>query len=411
MTLSQKLWVPIEPEGELSYRRVEAARVEETPIVRAVDEILNGAAAARASDVHIEPFAGGGRVRERVDGVLRETRRLSGEHFDRVLSRLKLLAGMDIADRRLPQEGRYCTRLSGRYVEARVSSLPTVAGERLAIRMLEPQSAVPRLEELGMPSALARRFRDFVHAPAGFAIVCGPTGSGKTTTLYSALAERNVVGQQLCSVEDPVEIRLPGVAQVQVNVRAGVTFALALRAFLRQDPNVVMIGEMRDAETAAVASSAGLCGQLVMTTLHANDALHALDRLLELGLSPQAIAAAVSVIVSQRLLRQLCVDCKTSVAAGSESGWLGIEAGEIVAAAAGCDRCAGTGYWGRSAIFEIVEMTAELRCAIESRAPVEVRRAVVCGTGFEAMLRSAARSVRDGETSVEEASRVLGAAR
>lgn len=392
MTLSQKLWVLNEPEGEISYSGVDAARVEETPVVRAVDEILNSAAVARASDVHIEPFAGGGRVRERVDGVLRETRRLSDEHFDRVLSRLKLLAGMDIADRRLPQEGRYCTRLGGRYVEARVSSLPTVAGERLAIRMLEPQSDVPRLEELGMPVAMAQRFREFVHAPAGFIIVCGPTGSGKTTTLYSALAERNVVGQQLCSVEDPVEVRLPGVAQVQVNVRAGVTFAVALRAFLRQDPDVVMVGEMRDTETAAVASSAGLCGQLVMTTLHANDALHALDRLLELGLSSQAIAASVSAIVSQRLLRQLCVDCK------------------IGATAVGCDRCAGSGYRGRSAVFEIVAMTPELRSAIESRLPVDMRRAVACDGGFETMHHWATRGVLDGETSVEEVTRVLGAA-
>ncbi|HKE36556.1 MAG TPA: GspE/PulE family protein [Candidatus Baltobacteraceae bacterium] len=411
MTLSQKLWVPIEPEVGLSHGRVDAARVEDTPIVRAVDEILNSAAAARASDVHIEPFAGGGRVRERVDGVLRESRLLSGEHFERVLSRLKLLAGMDIADRRLPQEGRYCTRLGGRYVEARVSSLPTVSGERLAIRMLEPQSDVPRFEELGMPAPMARRFRDFVHAPAGFIVVCGPTGSGKTTTLYSALAERNVVGQQLCSVEDPVEVRLPGVAQVQVNVRAGVTFAVALRSFLRQDPDVVMVGEMRDAETAAVASSAGLCGQLVMTTLHANDALHALDRLMELGLSARAIAASVSAVLSQRLLRQLCGDCKTSVTIGTEGEWLGIKAGSIAAAPRGCARCGGSGYWKRSAIFEIIAMTPELRSAIESRVPLEMRRAVVCSDGFETMQRWAARRVLDGETSVEEASRVLGAGR
>lgn len=411
MTLSQKLWVLNEPQSEISYSPVDAARVEETPVVRAVDEILTSAAVSRASDVHIEPFASGGRVRERVDGVLRETRRLSNEHFDRVLSRLKLLAGMDIADRRLPQEGRYCTRLGGRYVEARVSSLPTVAGERLAIRMLEPQSDVPRLEELGMPLTMARRFREFVHAPAGFIVVCGPTGSGKTTTLYSALAERNVVGQQLCSVEDPVEIRLPGVAQVQVNVRAGVTFAVALRAFLRQDPDVVMVGEMRDPETTAVASSAGLCGQLVMTTLHANDALHALDRLLELGLSAQAIAASVSAIVSQRLLRQLCVDCKIGATAGAEAEWLGIASGSVAYVPGGCDRCAGSGYWGRSAIFEVIAMTPELRCAIEDRLPVEMRSAVAYDGGFETMHRGAARSVLDGETSVQEVLRVLGASR
>jgi type IV pilus assembly protein PilB len=395
VTLSQKLWLDV-------------ARVEETPIVRTVGQILNSAAAARASDVHIEPFGSGGRVRERVDGVLREARRLSADDLERVLSRLKLLGGMDIADRRLPQEGRYCTQLDGRFVEARISSMPTVAGERLAIRLLEPQSEIQRLEELGMPSPIALRFRELVHAPAGFIIVCGPTGSGKTTTLYAALAERNVVGQQLCSVEDPVEVRLPGVAQVQVNVRAGVTFAVALRAFLRQDPDVVMVGEMRDAQTAAVASSAGLCGQLVMTTLHANDALHALDRLLELGMTERAVAASVSAIVSQRLLRQLCIDCKVSVASGSDARWLGIEPGEAVADAAGCSRCEGSGYWGRSAIFEMIVVTPELRSAIEGGAPVERRRAIACAEGFQAMQQSAKRLVLAGQTSAREALRVLG---
>ncbi|MBV8332373.1 MAG: type II/IV secretion system protein [Candidatus Eremiobacteraeota bacterium] len=382
MTLSQKLWVPFEPDGE-------------PPIIRAVDEILDSAVASRASDVHIEPFAHGGRVRERVDGVLRESRRLAQDAFERISSRLKLLAGMDIADRRVPQEGRYYTRAGGRWVEARVSSMPTVAGERLAIRLLEPESAIGRLEELGMPALFARRYRALVHAPAGFVVVCGPTGSGKTTTLYASLAERNVVGQHICSVEDPVEVRLPGVAQVQVNVRAGVTFAVALRAFLRQDPNVIMIGEMRDTETATVAASAALCGQLVLTTLHGNDSLHALERLAELGVAERTIAAAVSGVVSQRLLRQLCTYCKSP---------------ETPSAAIGCERCGGTGYWGRSAVFETIEMTDRLREAIERKAPLAVRRAIALEQGYEPMRGAVARLVESGETSVEEAERVLGAA-
>lgn len=380
MTLSQKLWVPFEPEGE-------------PPIVRAVDDIFDSAVSSRASDVHIEPFAQGGRVRERIDGVLREARPLAQDVFERIASRLKLLAGMDIADRRVPQEGRYCTRAGGRWVEARVSSMPTVAGERLAIRLLEPQSAIPRLEELGMPAAIARQYRARVHAPAGFVVACGPTGSGKTTTLYASLSERNVIGQHICSVEDPVEVRLPGVAQVQVNVRAGVNFAVALRSFLRQDPNVIMIGEMRDAETAGVAASAALCGQLVLTTLHGNDCLHALERLAELGVAARTIAAAVTCVISQRLLRQLCTYCKTP---------------GVPSRAMGCERCSGSGYWGRSAVFELLGVSEALRDAIESGAPLAHRRAIALEEGYEPMRGAAMRLVESGETSLEETVRVLG---
>ena len=380
MTLSQKLGVPFEPEGEPSYS-----------VVRALDEIFASAAGARATDVHLEPFAPGGRVRERVDGVLRESRRLEGDVFDRVASRLKLLAGMDITDRRLPQEGRYCTRARGRSIEARISSMPTVCGERIAIRLLQPQSQIPNLEELGMPAAMAERYRKALHAPSGFVIVCGPTGSGKTTTLYASVAERNVAGQHVCSVEDPVEILLPGVAQLQVNARAGLTFTSALRAFLRQDPDVVMIGEMRDADTASVASAAALCGQLVLTTLHANDALAAVDRLCELGLRPRTVAACVTAIVSQRLVRELCVNCKGP----GEKG-------------VACERCSGSGFWGRSALFEMAVMTAELRRAIETGAPHGERLEIARRDGYEPMELAARRSVAEGRTTPSETDRVLG---
>ena len=231
---------------------------------------------------------------------------------------------------------------------------------------------------------MCERFRRVVHAPAGFVVVCGPTGSGKTTTLYAAMRERNVGGHQLCSIEDPVEIRLPGVAQVQVNLRAGLTFASGLRAFLRQDPNVMMIGEMRDAETAAVATSAALCGQLVLTTLHSNDALCALERLVELGLSPRGVAASVTAIVSQRLVRRLCGRCKRDGVAGVSAQAFGIAPGSAVAEAAGCTACYGGGYRGRRGIFEIVEMSPDFatpwkahrlpqRCATPPNVPVTRR--------------------------------------
>jgi type IV pilus assembly protein PilB len=407
VTLSQKLWA-IQPEDELSYPPIDVARAEETPAVRAVDEILSAAIAARASDVHIEPYAEGGRVRERVDGVLRDARRLGRDTFERVLSRLKLLAGMDIADKRVPQEGRYCTRLRGRSVEARVSSMPTVSGEKLAIRLLEPEGSIPRLEELGMPSALALRYRELVHAPSGFLVVCGPTGSGKTTTLYASMMERNVAGQQLCTVEDPVEIRLPGVAQLQVNVRAGVTFAAALRSFMRQDPNVIMVGEMRDADTASVACAAALCGQLVLTTMHGNDSLHALDRLSELGVSRRSVAASLTAVVSQRLVRQLCPHCKIAAPAPAGAERFGIPEGTAIARPSACERCAGSGYLGRSAVFEMAVMTPALRDAVEAGAPLRRRRAAATGGGYESMQRGALELVRKGETSLEEIVRVLG---
>jgi general secretion pathway protein E len=407
VTLSQKLRVPFELEDGISYGIADAGRGEDPPAVREVDEIFESAVLARATDVHVEPYEDGGRVRQRVDGVLRESRRVAAPLFDRVLSRIKLLAGMDIADRRLPQDGRYSTKCRGRLVEARVSSLPTLAGERLAVRLLEPQSRVPSFEELGMPATIAASFRRFVRSAAGFVVVCGPTGSGKTTTLYASLAERRVESEHACSVEDPVEIRIAGVAQLQVNARAGLTFAGALRAFLRQDPDVIMIGEMRDAETAAVAASAALCGQLVLTSLHSTDALTAVDRLVDLGIGERRLTAAVSVILSQRLVRQLCTYCKETAAASTAAERFEIPCGSLVYTAAGCAHCGHTGYRGRSGIFEIAAMRGRLREAVESGTTPRARREAARRDGYEPMSRHAARLIRSGETSVEEALRLL----
>lgn len=219
--------------------------------IRVVDELHDLGASFGASDIHIEPSGDGGRVRYRVDGILREVRRLPVVVFPQVVSRVKLLAGMDIADKRQPQDGRYHIDLQGRSIDARVSSIPTIAGEKLAVRLLDMQARVPGLSELGMAPAMLARYRALVHCAHGFVVVCGPTGSGKTTTLYASLDERNAESENLCTIEDPVEARIAGIAQVQVHSRAGVTFASALRAFLRQDPNVILIGEMRDSETAA----------------------------------------------------------------------------------------------------------------------------------------------------------------
>lgn len=385
-----------------------SVRDDEAPAVRAVDDIHNDAVAQNASDIHIEPTGGaGGRVRHRVDGILIESRHLSGELYAQVVSRMKLLAGMDIADRRQPQDGRYAIEGKQHTVDARVSSMPTILGEKLVIRLLDHQTRVPTLEVLGMPERALERFRRVVHAPHGFVVACGPTGSGKTTTLYAALGERNVDSQSLCSVEDPVEVRIPGIAQVQVNARAGVTFASALRAFLRQDPNVIMVGEMRDEETAAVAASASLSGQLVLTTLHSNDAPKAIDRLVELGVSRHTISAGLSAIVAQRLVRRLCPACREPFQiTGTLAREFGTQNGVCAYRAAGCDACTG-GYAGRLAIFEVIFMNDAMRsCVADGRSSVAFAE-IARECDYEPMLAHGLRRVLAGDTTLDEVRRVL----
>ena len=359
---------------------------EDPPAIRAVDRLQESAVRLKASDIHIEPTHSGGRVRFRVDGILREIERLPRELFCHVVSRVKLLAGMDIAERRLPQDGRYMLELCGRTLDARVSSMPTIAGEKLVIRLLDMQVEIPSLASLGMTTTVLERYRRSIHAAHGFIVVCGPTGSGKTTTLYASLAERNGDGQHLCTVEDPVEVQMAGVAQVQVNPRAGLTFASALRAFLRQDPNVIMLGEMRDPESASVAMSAALSGQLVMTTMHASDAPRAIERLVEFGLDRHTLAAGLSAVVSQRLVRRVCGYCR----------------------AGGCTRCAGVGYRGRVAIFEFLPMTSAVRSAVARGETALELAEIASRAGYEPMMTEGLDLVARGETSRTELERVLG---
>jgi type IV pilus assembly protein PilB len=381
---------------------------DDAPAIREVDAIHQRAVSGRASDVHIEPSAAGGRVRHRVDGILLQTQPLGRELFAQVVSRVKLLAGMDIADRRQPQDGRYAIELHGRSFDARVSSMPTIAGEKLVIRLLDHHARVPTLTDLGMDHRFLERFRHVVHAPHGFVVVCGPTGSGKTTTLYAAMSERNVESQNLCSVEDPVEVRIPGIVQVQINPRAGVTFASALRAFLRQDPNVIMVGEMRDRETAAVAASASLSGQLVMTTLHSSDAPRALDRLVELGIERHTIAAGLSAVVAQRLVRTLCRRCKVPYAVGAPTASdFVIPTGTQAFRATGCSECDGRGYTGRTALFEAIFIDDAMRTLIAQGGSSVALRAMAADGGYEPMAACGMRYALAGETSLEELRRVL----
>ena len=367
---------------------------DEAPAIRELDAIHRRALKYGASDVHIEPTLAGGRVRERVDGVLREVSRVGPELYAPLVSRIKVLAGIDIAERRQPQDGRYSLDDATGSADVRVSSVPTMSGEKLVLRFLNQHAAIPRLEHLGMNSRLLARYRSVVTAAHGFIVACGPTGSGKTTTLYASLAERNVSAQNLCSVEDPVEIRLAGVSQVQINARAGVTFAAAVRSFLRQDPNVIMIGELRDGETATVGIAAALAGQLVLTTLHSTDAARTFERLDELGVARSSLAASLSAVLGQRLVRSLCVGCREVAQGGYRAD--------------GCEQCDGTGFRGRRAMFELLVVDDAIREAI-ARGDSGARIALLaCAAGYEPLRSEGARLVREGKTSPAELQRVLG---
>ncbi|HTD36442.1 MAG TPA: GspE/PulE family protein [Candidatus Limnocylindrales bacterium] len=382
-------------------------REGDAPAVRAVDRVFERAIVAHASDVHVEPLAGGGRVRMRVDGILRELETVRAELLPAFISRVKLLAGMDIADRRSPQDGRFGIPFEQREIDARVASVPTVDGEKLVVRLLDRYASAPDLGALGMPPALLERYRATVRAPWGFVLVSGPTGSGKTTTLYASLAELDVRSRNVCAVEDPVEMRLPGVSQVQVSVRAGLTFPLVLRAFMRQDPNVVMVGEMRDGETAAVAVSAALAGQLVFTTLHANDAPRTIDRLAELGVARHSLAAALTAVVAQRLVRTLCDRCRVretipaqlrAVLGTPHDAWF---------IPAGCRACAGTGYLGRTGVYELMEVDDAVRDAIANGASSVQTAQLAARAGYRPMHDDGLAKVLAGTTSFEELTRVV----
>jgi len=380
-------------------------RGNEPPAVRALDEIIAQAVDARASDVHLEPSAMGGRVRQRVDGNLHAVRELSPDLFTQVVARVKVLAAMDVADRRQPQDGGYVIAGERGSIDARVASLPSVDGEKIVIRLLSMHAAIPTLDQLGMTDELLVRFRRILRGASGSIFMCGPTGSGKTTTAYASIAERNVIGQHVCAVEDPVEMRVPGVTQVQVNVKAGVTFASALRSFLRADPNVIMVGEVRDAETAGAAIAAALSGQLIVSTFHAGNALQAFERLSELGVRRGALAAGVSAILSQRLVRRLCVCSEARRIEPEAAARYELSRNSIVRESRGCEACGGCGFRGRAAIFELVVPSAELRHAIASDAPATVAGALARRDAGDPLERFAGNLLLRGETSQSELDR------
>lgn len=379
------------------------------PVARAVDATLRRALAAHASDLHVEPAAdGSGRTRLRVDGILRTGETISRELYAQFVSRLKLLASLDIANRRLPQDGRYTLLIDGRRIDARVSSMPTIDGEKLCIRLLDHHVALPRLDDLGMDAEALDAYRRVAHAPWGFAVVSGPTGSGKTTTLYASIAELDRDTRNICTVEDPIEARVPGTTQIQSNARAGLTFPTALRAFVRQDPDVIMIGEMRDHETAAVGVSAALAGQTVFATVHSNDAPRTIDRLIELGVARHSLAAALTVVVAQRLVRKLCSACRRteSVPAALRAAFAPALSAWCVPA--GCLMCAGTGYSGRTGVFEVLLVDDAIREAIAAGVPSATLARLAAERGHRSLGADAAAKIVAGTTSFSEVERVVG---
>ena len=379
---------------------------DDAPAIRLINGIIADAARQGVSDIHIEPYETGLVVRMRMDGVLRESLRMPAHVAPVVVSRVKVMARLDIAERRLPQDGRIGLTLGGKLIDVRVSTLPSRAGERVVLRILDKENAGIDLDMLGMGEAVKALFRGALAEPNGIVLVTGPTGSGKTTTLYAGLKQLNDGSRNILTVEDPVEYAVDGVGQTQINPQVGLTFAAGLRAILRQDPDVVMVGEIRDRETADIAVQAALTGHLVLSTVHTNDAIGAITRLRDMKVEPFLIASTVRAVIAQRLVRRLCPVCREPVAAtGSLAAALGIEPGTIVHEPTGCTACAQSGYKGRIGLFEAARVDDEIRRLINSGAE-ETAIAAYAFRGNDTLSEAARRLVRDGTTSPEEAVRV-----
>ena len=379
----------------------------EAPVIRLVNTIIGRVIELRASDIHLEPFDDGLHVRYRIDGVLHPGEVVPAAQGAAVSSRVKLLAHLDIAERRLPQDGRIKTRVKGRELDLRVSTAPTVHGESVVMRVLDRASVRLSLEDMGFERDTLERFNQLVHRPHGILLVTGPTGSGKTTTLYAALAKLDSASQKIITVEDPVEYQLEGINQIQVHSQINLTFANALRSILRQDPDIIMIGEMRDGETAQIAVQSSLTGHLVLSTLHTNTAASAVVRMQDMGVERYLITSTVNGVLAQRLVRRLCPHCKTAVQpdpALLQSSGLGrfLAPGAPVHEARGCERCRGTGYQGRTAIHELLVVDEAMRSAILQGMDASALQAIAVQAGMYTLYDDGLRKVAAGVTSLDE---------
>jgi general secretion pathway protein E len=384
----------------------------EVPVIRLVNQMLVRALEARASDVHIEPFENQLKIRYRIDGILHEIESPPRQLKAAVVSRLKILAQLNIAERRLPQDGRIKTRLGGKDVDLRIATVPTLYGESVVIRLLERGQIFTQLDTMGFPPALLARFDEMILKPHGMVLVTGPTGSGKTTTLYGALQKINDPGKKIITIEDPVEYQLTGVNQIHVKPQIGLTFANGLRSIVRQDPDVIMVGEIRDAETAEIAVQAALTGHLVFSTLHTNDAAGAISRLLEMGVQDYLLSSSLLGVLAQRLVRRLCPNCRKQVPFSAVDGLLpelvshsGVVP-SVVYEAVGCDACSGTGYLGRVGIYELLPVTSEICKIIVQRADAGAIRNLAVQQGMRVLRDDGWDKVSQGITTLAEVLRV-----
>ncbi|MEJ1340401.1 MAG: type II secretion system ATPase GspE [Candidatus Sedimenticola sp. (ex Thyasira tokunagai)] len=383
---------------------------DEAPIIRLINALLAEAVKENASDIHIEPYEDRLAIRLRVDGVLRDVLHPQRALAPMLTSRIKVMARLDISEKRLPQDGRISLRVGGRAVDVRVSTLPSGHGERVVLRLLDKQAGRLDLKQLGMASQELKTIQSLIQSPHGIVLVTGPTGSGKTTTLYAALSQLNERSRNIITVEDPIEYYIDGIGQTQVNSKIDMSFARGLRAILRQDPDVVMVGEIRDLETAEIAVQASLTGHLVLSTLHTNTAVGAITRLRDMGVEPFLLSSSIIGVVAQRLLRQLCPDCKeTYTATESEMSILGLNptaTAPTLFQAKGCNNCNHLGYRGRAGIFEVIRIDDRVRAMIHDNAGEhEINQHVL--NLYPSIRKSAGDKVLQGDTSIEEIVRVI----
>ncbi|MDO8071803.1 GspE/PulE family protein [Janthinobacterium sp. SUN176] len=386
--------------------------LEEAPIVKLLQSVFEDATQVRASDIHIEPQEGRLQIRFRIDGVLHLQTEADSKIASSLALRLKLMSDLDISEKRLPQDGRFAIRVKNQRIDVRISTMPTQYGESVVMRLLNQGGTTLRLDAIGMPPALVAQFRAIVSRPNGLVLVTGPTGSGKTTTLYCALSELNSVEKKLITVEDPVEYRLPGINQVQVNDKIELNFARVLRSALRQDPDIVLVGEMRDQETAQIGLRAAMTGHLVLSTLHTNDAISTPLRLMDMGVPRYMVGSSLQAVLAQRLVRVICESCSTPYApTPNEYEWLRLELGELVERnqyfhGKGCSHCNGMGYRGRTGVYELLEITRAVADAANHADPSHFMKVATAQMAGETLRRHAVQLVVQGRTTVMEAMRI-----
>jgi len=404
----QALTLEKDEKDEDEDERISMDLVEEEPVVRFVNSLLAQALADNASDIHVEPSKNIMRVRMRVDGRLRDVPSPDKKMFLPIVSRIKILAGIDIARTRTPQDGRFNIRESSREVGVRVSTFPTIHGEKVVLRLLDKSTALYGIDNLGFLRDDKEKIKSVLKRPYGFILSTGPTGSGKSTTLYAILNHINSPEKNIITIEDPVEYTLDGLAQAQVNPRAGMTFESGLRSILRQDPDIIMVGEIRDRETANIAVHSALTGHLVLSTLHTNDAASAVTRLVEMGIEPFLVTSSVTCVIGQRLLRKICPECKESYyPTPSVHRTFQIREDVLLYRGKGCPACKYKGYRGRTGVYEVLVMDDELRELIISKAPSEVLKKKAHEKGMRVMRDDAIMKVLFGTTTLEEALNVV----